>query len=169
MPRGVVEGALQALETAARGGWTHSKHKVANILHIMDKTRYRPWDTALVPKLEERAEVVAGTFNAQDVANTLCAYATNGAGALGGGDAGAGGAGGGVGGHVPAQNVANTLWAYAMMGREPGAGMMRAGGAGGGCPWPGLRASMPSCCLSYIRSLCGETRLGVEAINDSSL
>ena len=132
MPRGVVEGALQALETAARGGWTHSKHKVANILHIMDKTRYRPWDTALVPKLEERAEVVAGTFNAQDVANTLCAYATNGAGALGGGDAGA-------------------------------------GGAGGGCPWPGLRASMPSCCLSYIRSLCGETRLGVEAINDSSL
>ena len=27
-----------------------------------------------------------------------------------------------------AQNVANTLWAYATMGREPGAGLMRAGG-----------------------------------------
>ncbi len=30
------------------------------------------------------------------------------------------------------QDVANTLWAYATMGREPGAGLMSAGGAGGG-------------------------------------
>jgi hypothetical protein len=56
-----------------------SKQMVANIMHIMAKTRYRPWDPALVPKLEQRAgaEVVAGTFNAQE-ANTLWAYATMG-------------------------------------------------------------------------------------------
>ena len=37
----------------------------------MAKTCYRPWDQTLVPKLEGRAEGLAGTFNAQDVANTL--------------------------------------------------------------------------------------------------
>jgi hypothetical protein len=42
----------------------------------------------LIPELEGRAEAVAGTFNAQ--------------------------------------GVANTLWAYTTMGREPGAGLMRA-------------------------------------------
>ena len=78
--------------------------------------------------LERRAEALAGTFNEQDLANALWAYATMGAGGAGGGagghvqragrgkhavgvcddgagargrgDAGAGGAGGGAGGHV---------------------------------------------------------------------
>jgi hypothetical protein len=36
--------------------------------------RATPWDPALVPTLEERAEALAGTLNEQDVANTLWAY-----------------------------------------------------------------------------------------------
>ena len=41
----------------------------------MAKARYRPWDRTLVPELEGRAEALAGTFNAQEVANMLWAYA----------------------------------------------------------------------------------------------
>ncbi len=48
---------------------------VTSSLYIMAKTRYRPWNPTLVPKLEGRAEALAGTFNAQNVANTLWAYA----------------------------------------------------------------------------------------------
>ena len=89
VPRGVVERALQAIESAALRTMDAFKgREVANILHIMAQTHHRPWDPALVPKLEGRAEALAGTFNVQ--------------------------------------NVANTLWAYATMGREPGAGVMRA-------------------------------------------
>ena len=44
----------------------------------MAKSRYSAWDRTLVPKLEGRAEALAGTFNAQEVANTLWAYATMG-------------------------------------------------------------------------------------------
>jgi hypothetical protein len=51
---------------------------VCNILHIMAKTRYQPWNQTLVPKLEWRATALAGTFSAQGVANTLWAYATMG-------------------------------------------------------------------------------------------
>jgi hypothetical protein len=51
---------------------------VSNTLQDMAKTRYRPWDLALVPKLEERAEAVAGKSDVKAVANTLCAYATMG-------------------------------------------------------------------------------------------
>jgi len=75
--------------------------------------------------LEMRAEKVAGTFKAQDVANTLWAYATMrrepGAGLMreleGRAEA--------LAGTFKAQNVSNTLWAYATMGRAPGAGLMR--------------------------------------------
>ena len=89
VPRGVVERALQAIEAAAlRTMDAFEAQAVANTLHIMAKTRYRPWDRTLVPELEARAEALAGTFNAQE--------------------------------------VANTLWAYETMGREPGAGVMRA-------------------------------------------
>jgi len=68
---------------------------------------------------------MAGTFNAQNVANTLWAYATMGR------KPGAGlmrvleGRAEAVAGTFNAQNVTNTLWAYATMGREPGAGLMR--------------------------------------------
>jgi hypothetical protein len=75
-PRGVVERALQALEAAAlRTIETFNAQNVANTLHIMAKTCYRPWDRTLVPELEGRAEALAGTFNTQNVANTLWAYA----------------------------------------------------------------------------------------------
>ena len=68
---------------------------------------------------------MAGTFKAQDVANTLWAYATMGR------EPGAGmmrvleGRAEALAGTFKAQEVANTLWAYATMGRAPGAGMMR--------------------------------------------
>ena len=86
---GVVERALQVLEAAAlRMIGAFDAQNMANILHIIAKTRYSPRDQSLVPQLEGRAEAVMGTFNAQE--------------------------------------VANTLWAYETMGREPGAGVMRA-------------------------------------------
>ena len=76
-PRGVVERALQALEAAAlRTIDAFGAQHVSNTLHIMAKSRYRPWDRTLIPELEGRAEALAGTFNAQNVANTLWAYAT---------------------------------------------------------------------------------------------
>ena len=76
VPRGVVERALQAIESAAlRKMDAFEAQAVANTLHIMAKTRYRPWDRSLVPELEGRAEALACTFNAQHVANTLWAFA----------------------------------------------------------------------------------------------
>ena len=79
VPHGVVERALQALETAAlRRMDAFEAQQVANTLHIMAKTSYRPWDQTLVPKLEGRAEALAGTLNAQGVTNTMWPYATMG-------------------------------------------------------------------------------------------
>ena len=75
---------------------------------------------------QDRGVDLAGTFNAQDVANTLRAYATMGR------EPGAGlrreleGRAEALAGTFNAQDVANTLWAYATMGREPGAGLRRA-------------------------------------------
>ena len=121
-----MERALQALEAAAlRRIDAFEAQSVANILHIIAKTRYRPRDQSLFPQLEGRAEAVAGTFKAQEVANTLWAYARMGrapwAGLMreleGGAEA--------LSRTFNAQDVANTLWAYATMGREPGAGVMR--------------------------------------------
>ena len=74
-PQVVVERALQALEGAAlQTNDEFGAREIINTLHIMAKTRY----LALVPKLEGRAEALAGTFNAQGVANTLWACATMG-------------------------------------------------------------------------------------------
>ena len=79
LPSGVLERALQALEAAAlRTIDAFGARLVANILHIIAKARYSPNDQSLVPQLEGRAEALAGTFNAQEVANTLWAYATMG-------------------------------------------------------------------------------------------
>ena len=78
-PRGVVERALQALEAAAlRTIDAFGAQHVSNTLHIMAESRYRPWDRTLVPEREARAEALAGTLKAQNVANTLWAYATMG-------------------------------------------------------------------------------------------
>jgi hypothetical protein len=73
---------------------------VANILHIIAKTRYSPCDQSPVPKLEGRAEALAGTFNVHGGGQHAVGVCEDGAGARGGDDAGAGGAGGGGGGHV---------------------------------------------------------------------
>ena len=64
-------------------------------------------------------------MNAQDVANTLWAYATMGREPGAGVMRGLEGRAEAVAGTFNAQDVANTLWAYATMGREPGAGVMR--------------------------------------------
>jgi len=72
-------------------------------------------------ELEGRAEAIAGTLTAQDVANTLWAYATMGC------QPGAGlmreleGRAEAIADTFKSQDVANTLWAYATMGQEPGA------------------------------------------------
>ena len=126
VPRGVMQRALNALEAAAlRSMDAFQGRNVANILHIMAKTRYRPWDAALVPRLEGRAEALAGTFNAQEVASTLWAYATMGREPGAGVMRGLEGRAEALAGTFKAQDVANTLWAYARMGRGPGAGLMR--------------------------------------------
>jgi hypothetical protein len=78
----------------------------------MAKTRYRPSDPALVQKLEGRAEALAGTFNAQGVANTLWAYATMGREPGAGVMRGLEGRAEALAGTFNAQDVANTLWAY---------------------------------------------------------
>ena len=87
----------------------------------MAKTQYTPSDQSLVPKLEERAEALAGTFTAQGVANTLWAYATMGR------EPGTGvmrvleGQAEALAGTFNSQEVANTLWAYATPGQAEGA------------------------------------------------
>jgi len=75
VPSKDVERALLALEEATlRTINVFGAQGLANTLHTMAKTRYRPWDQTLVPKLEERVEALADTFNEQGVANTLWAY-----------------------------------------------------------------------------------------------
>jgi len=55
LPSGVVERALQTLEAAAlRMIGVFEAQQVANILHIIAKTRYNPRDQSLVPQLEGR-------------------------------------------------------------------------------------------------------------------
>ena len=67
----------------------------------MAKTCYRPWDLTLIHELEGRAEALADTFNAQEEATKLWAYAKMGwKGSPGRDDEGAGGASGGGGGLV---------------------------------------------------------------------
>jgi hypothetical protein len=110
-PRGVVERALQALEVIVLQNIDEFEAQhVSSTLHIMAKSRYRPWD-----KLEGRAEALAGTFNAQGVTNTLWAYATMGR------APGAGvmweleGRAEAVAGSFNAHGVANTLWAVCVL------------------------------------------------------
>jgi hypothetical protein len=82
------------------GGWMHAKNIGRQHPSYHGQNSLPPWDRTLVPKIEGRAEALAGTFKAQGVANMLWAYATMGRAARGGTDAGAGGAGGGAGGHL---------------------------------------------------------------------
>ncbi len=95
--------------------------QIANILHVVAKNRYK---TCLLPALERRAEVLAGEFNSQHVANTLWMFATMGR-----------KTGGQVMelldrraevivGEFKSQEVANTLWVLSTMWREPGARVM---------------------------------------------
>jgi hypothetical protein len=95
--RAVVERTLQALEAMAlRMIDAFEAQAVANLLHIIAKTRYSPRDQSLVPQLEGRA----GTFQGAGSGKHAVGVCDDGAGARGRGDARAGGAGGGAGGHV---------------------------------------------------------------------
>ena len=90
-PRGVLERALQALEAAAlRAIETFEAHVGNNPLrgrHVQgagsvhmrwaNATMGREHGAGVMRVLERKAEAVAGTFNAQDVANTLWAYAAS--------------------------------------------------------------------------------------------
>ena len=75
--------------------------------------------------LEGRAGALTGAFIAQDVANTLWAYATMGREPGAGVMRGLEGRAEAVAGTFNEQNVANTLWAYARMGRAPGVDLRR--------------------------------------------
>ena len=109
---------------------------------MLKETRYSPWDPSLVPKLERRAEALVGTLNAQEVANTLWAYAMTGR------EPGEGviqaleGRAEALTDTFNVQNVANTLWAYTRLGREGAWGGYDAGAgeAGGGAGGHGQRA-----------------------------
>jgi hypothetical protein len=74
--------------------------------------------------LEGRAEALAGTFNAQEVANTLWAYATMGREPGAWVMRGLEGRAEALAGTMNAQDVSTTLWAYATMGWKPWAGLM---------------------------------------------
>ena len=80
---------------------TPSEFTIPKVPHRSAALTFPPQpQPSAVPELEGRAEAVEDTFNAQNVANTLWAYATMGraAGARGGLDEGAGGAVRGAGG-----------------------------------------------------------------------
>jgi len=118
VPRGDVEQALQALEEAVlRTINVFGTQELANIMHAMAKAHYTPTNPLVLGPLEQHTEALADTFNTQDVANTIWAYATMGR------EPGAGlmrvleGRAEALAGTFKAQGVANTLWAYATMGR----------------------------------------------------
>ena len=90
-------------QTPSELSQTPSEFTIPKVPHRSAALTFPPQpQPSAVPELEGRAEAVEDTFNAQNVANTLWAYATMGraAGARGGLDEGAGGAGRGAGGHV---------------------------------------------------------------------
>ena len=121
VPKGAVEGALRVLEAAAlRTMPEFEAQTVANTLHIMAKTRYRPADPRLLPELDRKVEEVVRKYNAQELSNTLWAYATMGRGP---GERVMGMLEGRMGEVVReynAQELSNTLWAYAKLGMWPG-------------------------------------------------
>ena len=113
--------ALHKLEKCAMSTMADSNSQgVANILHIVAKTRHRPSNHEFLATLDARVEEVARECNSQGVANTLWAYATMGRRpgerVLGALDARVEA----VARECNSQDVANTLWAYATMGRRPG-------------------------------------------------
>ena len=60
------------------GGWTHATNIGRQHPSYHGQNSLPPWDRTLVPKIEGRAEALAGTFKAQGVANMLWAYVTKG-------------------------------------------------------------------------------------------
>ena len=82
-------------QTPSELSQTPSEFTIPKVPHRSAALTFPPQpQPSAVPELEGRAEAVEDTFNAQNVANTLWAYATMGraAGARGGLDEGAGGA-----------------------------------------------------------------------------
>jgi hypothetical protein len=74
VPSWGVERALQTLEQAAlRTINVFGAREIANTMHAMAKAHYTPAAPLVLEALENQAEAeaVAGTFKAQEVANTL--------------------------------------------------------------------------------------------------
>jgi hypothetical protein len=128
MGRAPRAGLMRELEGGRRWWRARSRHKkwqtrCGRMRRWGGRPRTRE-GRGLMRELERRAEAVAGTFNAQGVANTLWAYATMGRAPQDSGREGlmrelearteA------LAGTFKAQDVTNILWAYATMGREPG-------------------------------------------------
>ena len=75
---GTVDQALRALEESALHNIEDfGPQELTNTLHAMAKAKahYSPTKPLVIEALERRAEALAGTLNAQGVANTLWAYA----------------------------------------------------------------------------------------------
>ena len=95
--------------------------------------------------------MLAGTFNAQDVANTLWAYATMGRVPGAGVIRALEGRAEALAGSFNAQGVANSLWAACVVFRffsDPGQGDGCILLCSDWCPWVRLRASLPPTCAS---------------------
>lgn len=99
--------------------------QIADILHGMGKARYRSDSGTFFGALERCAELLADKFDAQNVVNTLWAYAMTKQHPGKGLTRALEGQAESIAGTFTAQDVANTLWAYASMGLEPGAGLMK--------------------------------------------
>jgi hypothetical protein len=127
LPHHASQDALQTLEECAlRKMGEFEAREVANLLHAMAKTGYRPAQSSLLAELERRVELKASNFTPQGVSNTLWAWASMhrrpSEGPMKALDA-----------RVEAiahtfhsQAVANSLWAWAKLGRRPAEGALAA-------------------------------------------
>jgi len=96
----------------------------ANTLHTLAKTRRRPPYADMLRALEAQALVVRGDFNAQNIANTLWAFATLGFRPSKALLVGLTEQTVAVQGDFKAQEISNTLWAFATLGLQPSEELM---------------------------------------------
>ncbi len=79
VPSKDVEQALLELEeTVLLTINVFKPQQLGNTMHVMAKAHYTPTNPLVLEALEQQAESVVGTFNAQNMVNTLWAYATMG-------------------------------------------------------------------------------------------
>ena len=122
-----LQGALQTLEECAlRKIGEFEAREVANLLHTMAKTGYRPAQSSLLAELERRVELKASDFTPQGVSNTLWAWASMHRRPAGGPMKALEARVEAIAHTFHSQAVANTLWAWAKLGRRPAEGALAA-------------------------------------------